>query len=122
MQTKMADIKQIGPESVKQFYNVLPPKETSLFILELTEPAVFHGYISNWKCRHWTPEFFSKELAQLSTRFRFSPRSDSSCLNFSSSKPVMESDCEFQEGTFHEFYSWLKGDEIGAGKLARFSQ
>ena len=118
----MAYIKQIEPKNIKQFYNVSPPKETSLFILNLTEPAVFHGYISKWKCRLWTPEFFGRELAQLSTRFRFFPRSNSPCLEILSSRPVMETDCDFQEGTFQEFYSWLKGDETGAGKLARFSK
>ena len=110
----------VAIRDIDDIYDVFSPKETSSLIFGQNKPVVFHEYILNWKCRHWSPEYFCTELAQLSTRFRFFPRSSYPNFKFQSYKPVMETDCEFLEGTFLEFYSWLQGDERNAGNLARF--
>ena len=90
----------------------LSQKELQRYILEIAkDPVVFLGKISDWKCLAWTPESLTKQLSHIRTRFRFCPRTSSRQYCFPAKRVVMETDCQFMEGTFKDFHEWLTCDE-----------
>lgn len=96
--------------------SVLPTREKlHSIVLTQEEPFVFIGAISGWECARWDPEYIARELADIQTRFRF-------CAHRNTKFPVMETDCEFENGTFVNFCYWLKGDKERAGALAHFER
>ena len=90
----------------------LSQKELQRYILEIAkEPVVFLDKISNWKSLAWTPESLAKQHSNVRTRFRFCPRISSSEYRFPAEHAVMETDCQFVEGSFADFHDWLTCDE-----------
>jgi hypothetical protein len=97
----------------------LSQKELQRYILEIAkEPLVFLDKISDWRSLAWTPESVSKQLSNVRTRFRFCPRTSSSEYCFPAKHAVMETDCQFMEGTFGDFHEWLTCDEAKSTNLA----
>ena len=97
----------------------LSQKELQRYILEIAkEPVVFLDKISDWRSLAWTPETLTKQLSKVRTRFRFCPRISSSEYCFPAKHAVMETDCQFIEGTFEDFYEWLTCDEANLQNLA----
>ncbi len=97
----------------------LSQKELQRYILEIAkEPVVFLDKISDWRGLAWTPETLTKQLSKVRTRFRFCPRISSSEYCFPAKHAVMETDCQFIEGTFEDFYEWLTCDETNLQNLA----
>ena len=86
-------------------------------LLNRTEPIVFDGAARQWTCSQWTPEFLASEVGDLRTRFRFCSRANSSAK-----KAIMETDCEFEEASFGEFFQWLNGNIDRSGSLSRFQR
>lgn len=94
----------------------LSQKELQRYILEIAkEPVVFLNRISKWKCLDWTPRTLAKDLSNVRTRFRFCPRVSSPEYRFEPKEVVMETDCQFLEGTFGDFYEWLTCEENSLG-------
>lgn len=96
----------------------LSQKELQRYILEIAkEPVVFLDKISDWKSLSWTPETLAKQLSNARTRFRFCPRVSSCEYRFPAKHAVMETDCQFAEGTFDDFYKWLTCTEENSPDL-----
>lgn len=97
----------------------LSQKEIHRYILEIAkEPVVFLDKISDWKSLAWTPEHLAKQFPNVRTRFRFCPRISSNKYSFPVKQAVMETDCQFMEGSFDDFYEWLTCDEEISSKCA----
>lgn len=94
-----------------------------IHLLNRTEPIVFDGAARQWTCSLWTPEFLASEVGDLRTRFRFCSRANSSANEPSPyKKAIMETDCEFEEASFGEFFQWLNGNIDRSGSLSRFQR
>ena len=92
-----------------------------IHLLNRAEPIVFDGAARQWTCSRWTPEFLASEVGDLRTRFRFCSRANSSTNELSPhKKAIMETDCEFEEASFGEFFQWLNGHIDRSGSLSRF--
>lgn len=102
---------------------VLPnPVNLRSHLLKRSEPAVFHGAVSNWACAKWTPEFLAAELGGHKTKFRLFSRSKLAKDESSRRRVAMETDCEFEIATLGEFIQWLNGCMEQSGHLARFER
>ena len=91
----------------------LSQEKLQRYILEIVkEPVVFLDKISDWKSLAWTPKSLAKQLSNVRTRFRFCPRTSSSEYRFPAKHAVRETDCQFMDGTFGDFYEWLICDNL----------
>lgn len=94
-----------------------------IHLFNRTEPIVFDGAARQWTCLRWTPEFLASEVGDLRTRFRFCSRANSSTNELSPyKKAIMETDCEFEEASFGEFFQWLNGNIDKSGSLSHFQR
>lgn len=120
---KMADNHGLlhGPK-VEKLRVLSDPVNLRSHLLKRSEPAVFHGAISNWACAKWTPEFLAAELGGHKTKFRLFSRSKLAKDGSSCRRAAMETDCEFAIATFGEFIQWLNGCMEQSGHLARFER
>ena len=98
------------------------PEKLRIHILNRTEPSVFDGAAREWTCSEWTPEFLASEVGDLRTSFRFCARTSSSTSENPCNRAIMETDCEFEEGSFGEFIQWLSGYIERSGRLSRFQR
>lgn len=106
-------------ERISLIYN---PEKLRIHLLNRTEPIVFDGAARQWTCSQWTPEFFATEVGDLRTRFRFCSRANSPANETPYKKAIMETDCEFEEASFGEFFQWLNGSIERSGSLSRFQR
>lgn len=116
-------VNKANHHEVERISLISNPEKLRIHLLNRTVPIVFDGAARQWTCSQWTPEFLASEVGDLRTRFRFCCRAKSSANELSPyKKAIMETDCDFEEASFGEFFQWLNGNIDWSGSLSRFQR
>jgi len=117
------NVNKANDHKVERISLISNDEKHRIHLLNRTKPIVFDGAARQWTCSQWTPEFLASEVGDLRTRFRFCSRANSSASELSPyKKTIMETDCEFEEASFGEFFEWLNGNIDKSGTLSRFQR